>query len=139
MCIIVDANVMGHFTKTPTEEAALVGQWIAKRGNIVYNKELLMEYSKNYEFLKIIQQFERSGKAALVDSESKDLGDMANECLSNDKHIVALAKASKACVLFSLDQDLHGDFKNNKIVGSHDRMVFQTKKHRPQLFLKNCD
>jgi predicted nucleic acid-binding protein len=138
MCIIVDANVISQFNNESSEAAQAVLLWIAKRGRMVYNQELLDEYKANFQFLKAVLEFSRSGKAALVAGSGADLGNLKDECKSKYFHILHLAKTTSASVLFSLDQKLHTDFKNNSVVGRHDRIVYQTERHKDQLFQRAC-
>lgn len=47
---------------------------------------------------------------------------------SNDGHIIALAKVSGVNVLVSLDEDLHKDFKNKKLIKGGK--VYQKANHK---------
>ena len=58
-------------------------------------------------------------------------------CVSNDVHILALARAAGVRLLISLDRDLHRDFTNPQILRNPRGKVYQNRQHA-KLLNKPC-
>ena len=59
-----------------------------------------------------------------IEKEERQL--YKKNCSSNDKHVLALARASGARLLYTHDQKLAKDFKNKKLINNPRGSVFQT-------------
>lgn len=120
MCAIIDANVAGEvFGPNPTPAGKKFLDWIDKGSErLICGGELLKE-------LKRIEGFREWAKVALDKGKMKNTNErevkrkMAQlrkgSILSNDSHILALAQASGARLLYSNDKKLHEDFKNKDL------------------------
>ena len=58
-------------------------------------------------------------------------------CVSNDPHVIALARISGARLLCSRDQKLHSDFGNKHLVDNPRGSVYQDIPHAP-LIARHC-
>jgi hypothetical protein len=58
---------------------------------------------------------------------------------SNDLHVLGLACASGARILFSRDEPLHADFKNKHIIPQPRGKIYTSKKHERLLDEIGCD
>ena len=131
MCVrtILDASAFGHLcSETKNSAGDPLRKWIGRGdGVIVYSTygrydEELSKYSKVRELLG---SFVDNGKA--IDVDRTDFRAALNQIPSNplrksdDPHILALAIAGKATVLFSCDEDLRKDFANVEVIPKIDR------------------
>lgn len=133
MCVIIDANVAADAFRNPTVgHHAPVFAWIEKRGGqLVVGGRLLRElyivqHCKRYVIRLLQAGLARRMPAEDVDSEEKRI---ENFCVSDDAHIVALARVSGARTLYSADTDLHKDFRNRKLISKPMGRIYQTSSH----------
>lgn len=138
MCIatIIDANGFGSFLN---DVNSALRSWISRRdGFLVYSIEgdYAKEIQKSRRMMDVITAYRRNNAVKLISSEEIKAADMTlpdNIIRSNDRHVLALAKASNALVLFSDDQDLQDDFRNSKLlpkIGGRSRSVYPVAQPR---------
>lgn len=138
MCIatIIDANGFGSFLN---EASSVLRSWISRRdGILVYSTEgdYAKEIQKSRRMMEVIATYRRNNAAKLISSGEIKAADATlpdSMIRSNDRHVLALAKAGKALVLFSDDQDLQNDFLNSKLlprVGTRSRSVYPVAQPR---------
>ena len=107
-----------------------------QNGKLIYSDhERFKELSAIY--LRSLQDYKRAGKARFaskekVEREIKNIK-KSHDLISNDIHILGLAKAENIKILCSKDQSLHKDFKN--IIKGH---VYQTQAHKHLLTNDLC-
>lgn len=143
MCIIIDANSAGLVCQSPLSAAAeAVIAWINNGGRVVFGGKLTKELVRSRTIEKWLLGLYRAGKAIRVSDEAinTELETMSGicHCTSNDAHIVALARASGARLLFSADRDLHKDFCNQQFLRKPGGSVYQSVDHRHLLNDKTC-
>ena len=65
---------------------------------------------------------------------------VAPQCVSDDPHVIALAQESGARLLCSLDEALHTDFTNPRLINAPRGHVYQNAahKHLIRLHCKKC-
>ena len=122
MCIIVDANRLGNFLAEPADkDAAPIREWLNRKGgSILYSTggEFAQELGKKAKTK--LQNYSRAGKAKLFPASKfeQDLRDLQAQggLRSNDPHILALARASGARLLYTRDRDLITDFKDRRFI-----------------------
>ena len=122
MCAIIDANVVGEvFGSERTEAGKKFLDWIDKgSGRLICGGKLREELNRispgfkkwardalNYGKIKNINEGEVRTRMAEIQKKS---------IRSNDPHILALALASGARLLYSNDKKLHKDFKNPALI-----------------------
>lgn len=120
MCAIVDANVVSEvFGTNPSEAGKRFFLWVENNvnGRLVVGGKLRKElYNSSPKFRKWAQQAQLSGNMRIENEGQINLREEelreASECVSNDPHIIALARASGARLLYSNDKKLRQDFKN---------------------------
>lgn len=132
MCAIIDANV-GHqlFGNKPPEAGAYFLDWLTRgKGRLVVGGDLRQELEKSEKFKRLLLELERANKAINIHGREVDEATNAlrnqKTCMSNDQHVLALAKVSGARLLFTNDQDLQKDFKNRQIIGGIPGKVYTT-------------
>lgn len=131
MCIIIDANVANEFA-TGSENATPVLVRLTKgKLKLVAGGKLKVEWQRTklgrlYQQLllsgTLVEYSERQTEEALATIRSEDLR-------SDDPHVLALARASGARILFSRDERLHDDFKNRRILPGEKGKIYQCKDH----------
>ena len=122
MCGIVDANVANEvFGDDPSPAGRRFFDWFAgARGQLVVGGELRRELSHDHRFLRWLRNASQYGRARTIPDEDVEerTDDLRQRdiCKSNDKHVLALAIASGARLLYTNDNLLMDDFKNRNIV-----------------------
>ncbi len=124
MCAIIDANVLGDvFGPKPTQAGKEFLDWITDpkgSGRLICGGELQKELMGSSEgFREWARVALNTGKMKNI-NEGKVRTKMAQirkgSIRSNDPHILALALASGARLLYSNDTDLRADFQNKKLI-----------------------
>lgn len=150
MCAIIDANVIHEvFGSKRTEAGKKFLDWInGGSGRLICGGELLEELKKrkNKRGKKSSsvkedssERFEEWAKKALYSGRMKNMNEEEVETKmtqirkksirSNDPHILALALASGARLLYSNDKKLHKDFKNRDLI-SPAGFIYSTVKSK---------
>ena len=126
MCVrtILDASAFGHLCSgTKNSAGDQLRKWIGRRNGVVvystygkYDEEL----SKHRDARELLGSFVDNGKAEDIDRADykaalKKIPSNPPR-KSNDPHILALALASEATVLFSCDKNLRKDFADTEII-----------------------
>lgn len=135
MCVrvIVDASAVGHIHE-PTSNSAgdQVRRWILRGdGLVVYspdNTKYARELGEKSKVMALFGDYRQRGLAEVIDSSriraALDQIPSAPVRRSDDPHVLALAAASDATVLFSCDGPLRQDFADDQVipkVGTHRR------------------
>lgn len=139
MCLIVDNNVVARvFAGADDPDFAdlfksLFGTSLP-RVTVVYGGKLRREYVLNRKVVHALAALDRAGRAkaipdSIVDAEEKVVT-AENVCVSDDPHVIALARVSGVRVLCSHDQALHEDFTNPALLNSPRGKIYQNSTHR---------
>ena len=143
MCAIVDANKFGDFmNRNLSEDARLFREWVEEKdGGLVYPeaeplegmpkpavgdmRRLVSEYRRSPNMLFLLEQYHLKGLARRV-KLSKVAGQHPEtaKARSDDRHILALALASGARLLYTADKKLARDFQNPEIIGNPPGEVY---------------
>ena len=123
MCAIVDANVASEvFGPERPEAGRRFFDWLtSQRGQLVVAGDLLRELSVNNAFLTWFRTAINSARVRQVGSDAlaTHLDELASKtCKSNDKHVLALAAASGARLLYTNDRALIDDFHDRAILSN---------------------
>ena len=116
MCLIIDANVASALQPKPSVDAKPVIDSIAQRKvTLVIGGKNTDELSKNNSVRQWLRGLVRANVARLIpntdiEREERILIGLGQH-KSNDVHVLALARASGARLLFSQDKALARDFK----------------------------
>jgi len=130
---VIDADAFHHFREKKKHTAGdQIRKWISRgHGIIVYSvgqDRYASELRKYSDVFELITGFAQRGRAQQI--PAPELATSARSIpsrpirKSNDLHVLALAKVTKATVLFSCDGDLRRDFANVEVlgkVGNRDR------------------
>ena len=133
MCGIVDANVVNEvFGDDPSPAGERFFDWLAsQRGQLVVGGELRWELSRDHRFVRWLRNAIQYGRARMIADEVVDerMDDLRlrNICKSNDKHVLGLAIASGARLLFTNDNQLMDDFRNRYIVHGPPGKIYTTR------------
>ena len=137
MCAIVDTNV-AYEVFDPNPERPEAGRqffnWLttSPHGQLVVGSDLLRELSGNSAFLTWFRTAINSARVRQVASDAlaPHLDELASKaCKSNDKHVLALAAASGARLLYTNDRALMNDFRNGAILPNPGK-VYTTGKSK---------
>ena len=150
MCGIVDANVANEvFGDDPSPAGRRFFDWLAgARGQLVVGGELRRELSRDHRFVRWLRNAIQYGRARTIPDEDVEerTDDLRQRdiCNSNDKHVLALAIASGARLLYTNDNLLMDDFKNRNIVPAPPGKIYTTRDrkdfrpaHRKLLGMRN--
>ena len=135
MCIIIDTNKIHEFlNEPPSDDTRPIHDWVAKKsGSLIYTT-----YGQYGDELKTVQKrlltYYRSGKATHIGKE-KIISEeaklqVANEHISDDVHILALARASGARLLYTGDKNLMTDFKTKSIIDNPRGKIYSNAKQK---------
>ena len=124
MCIIVDANKLGQFlADPPNDDSAPIHDWLNRRrgsGILVYSTDGRFKEEIGGKARIKLADYARSGKAKLIPAERFAADEQAlradGNLRSNDAHVLALARASGARLLYTGDGDLMDDFKDRRFI-----------------------
>jgi hypothetical protein len=104
---------------------------------LVYGGKLVDEYNKNLAVRRMLAVLDRAGRTRRVDDDSIekeiDMVTRIGSCISNDKHIIALARAGNVRLLCSHDKALHTDFTNKALLDKPRGNVYQNRRHKKLL------
>lgn len=139
MCLIIDNDVAHKVFTSTGEDTDSDFECIADclfgrrkpRAEMVCGGELTDEYLSNSRMRKVLVELDRSGRIESIPDkkireEKKDIGE---SCVSNDEHIIAIARISGARILCSHDQDLHSDFRNPELISNPRGNIYQDSSH----------
>ena len=133
MCAIVDANVASRFFSDPVDpELRPLWEWIAEgRGVLVAGGQLLEELSKVGEASRLLRNWERAKLAQFIPAADVEAETplVERQCISNDAHVIALARISGARRLCSSDRRLHQDFRNANLINNPRGRIYQNASH----------
>lgn len=122
MCAIVDASVAYEvFGRRQTEAGRQFRDWLDNgHGQLVVGGSALKELTQNGNFRRWFQEALRAGGRVrqVPDETIREREGYLNRgpMRSNDQHVVALALASGARLLYTDDQRLQDDFTNEQLV-----------------------
>jgi hypothetical protein len=140
MCIIIDANVADEIVATSDDAKPILRRIQAGRLKMVAGHKLKRELMRT-RFRGLYQQLVLAGK--LTEFTDQQIEKAANEIdrkllASNDLHVLGLARASGARILFSKDEPLHSDFKNKDIIVRPRGKVYTSRNHEKLLDEGEC-
>ena len=117
-----DASCLGAFLSNPVnEDAAPIRNWLDRRGGrIIYSTGGAFECEVGHKQRGRLANYARAGKARLVPAIQFAADEQAlrarTDRRSDDPHVLALARATGARLLYTDDHNLIADFKNKKLI-----------------------
>lgn len=124
MCIIVDANKLGTFLADPPDvDSEPIHRWLTRRsakGVLVYSTGGKFNDELGRKARQKLAVYVQAGRARLVSPNR--VADDANRLQasgrlrSDDAHVLALARASGARLLYTADAALIDDFKDRDLI-----------------------
>lgn len=135
MCIIIDANLASEiFRDTLNENYVPIIYWLFSRdGIMIHGGKLSVELFRIGCASRSIKVLQQAGHAINIDNTTVGLEEQninnLNICVSDDPHIIALARVSGARTLCSHDNDLHVDFKNKNLIDKPRGSIYQDRNH----------
>jgi hypothetical protein len=142
MCLIIDANIVHKIFPTPKPEFRPIYTAIYNRkAKIVYGGGLTREYERIEWFRRLLLRLDQQGSTRQlpntpVDVETETLH-QSGLCLSDDPHILALARIAGVRLLCSEDNLLTDDFRNKMILSDPRGNVYKRAAHKG-LLRKHC-
>lgn len=145
MCIrtVIDASAFRHLKEqTPKSAGHQLRNWIYRGDGIIMysskNTTYATELNRDHEVRALFRDYFQRGLARQV--KEADVGAALAEIpdkplrRSDDPHILALAKASHATVLFSCDNKLCLDFADKEII---EKTGKGQRRSVPEVFINN--
>ena len=141
MCIIVDANAAGDVARG-TDGGRPVREWLlrGRSAGLIVGGRLLKELSEGglRDTLRVLDQAGRLRRIAAAQVERIEASLTSDrQCVSNDRHVVALVIASNCNLVFTKDKNLHKDLKNPRVLRSRPR-IYQEARHANLLAPCKC-
>ena len=145
MCVILDASVRDNvFGTERTSAGEQFFNWLeTSRARLVVGGELFTELAGSANFAKWAEIAIADGRVWRVARKEveREMASLSSiqRCKSNDEHVIALARVSKARILYSDDGNLCNDFKNPALVPRPHGRLYPTgesqnaRRHRRQL------
>ena len=133
MCGIVDTNVSSEvFGDRQTGAGKGFRDWLDRRqGSLAVGGALLDELAASGKFLEWYELNVLSGPILQIDRDriAAVQGRLEREgrCKSNDTHVLALAVASGARLLYTNDNLLMDDFRNRNVVPGPPGKIYTTR------------
>ena len=142
MCIIIDADV-AHLLSPLSDDARQVVDWIERgSGRLVIGGQNTRELLRNAAAAGWVRTLLQAGRARRLPEDvlvaERQNVEQLGLCCSNDLHIIALARASGARIVFSQDKKLHTDFTNGALINRPRGKVYQAVNHRHLLRSDAC-
>ncbi|MDD9962408.1 MAG: hypothetical protein OXU70_09995 [Gammaproteobacteria bacterium] len=142
--MIVDANRLGRFlADPPDEDVAPVRNWIESgKGRMVYSTCGQFANEIGGKARQRLGEYYRAGRARLISHE--DFAEIEQglrndqRLRSDDPHILALARASGARLLFSGDHKLIQDFTSPQIINKPRGKVYSGAGNADLLKRSHC-
>jgi len=137
MCLIIDANI-AHlvFDTQPHRDFIPIRSWLnSSECCLVYGGRLAGELLKIGKARRYLKALDQAGKARHIPEKSvaieqQDIIEKRLPFVSNDLHVVALARISGARLLCSHDRDLHTDFTNQILISRPRGKIYQNPSHK---------
>lgn len=136
MLLIIDANCATQALGTPPSPdfGPVLNVLVSGKGKLaVGGSKLMNEYKRLgpvMRYLKVLDQAGRSKRVSDAQVDAEEVAVLAGFALvSDDPHILALARVSGARLLCSKDQGLHADFTNSQIIARPRGKVYQNAAH----------
>jgi len=133
MCIIVDANVVHEFI-LPTADSQVILSWLTKQGGVMASggrlkEELLavVKFRSLYQALLLAGRLYQYADQDVNAAERHARQDTS--LVSDDPHVIGLARVSNSRVLFTRDRELQRDFCNPSVLAPRGH-VYQRPRHR---------
>jgi hypothetical protein len=134
MCVIIDANIIGLvFSSPPQPDYIPLVKWLFSGDGVLVTGGLNEEEITRCKAVRTtITNLKQAGKAFYVNIAeiNNECELLKSKCRSNDPHVLALAKISKARTLCSNDEELHQDFKDLSIIPNPRGKIYQSDKHQ---------
>ena len=159
MCAILDPSKFGKFTGS-SEEGDLFRNWLEDDGgSIVYPndedlgqmrpeivremRKLIYEFTRDHKLLRMLKNYYEQGKVRRIglSEVAQEYSGIKANIRSNDRHILALALASGARLLYTADKPLARDFANPNVIGNPAGEVYMSATDQGRLrpdICKNC-
>jgi hypothetical protein len=136
MCLIVDANLAALvFNKPVNADFKPIIDWLTlpkKDGILVVGGHLAVELDRVATAKRFVRVLQQAGRARIIPNDVTDEESrrVAGRCVSNDSHVIALARISGARIVCSRDADLHADFTNPALISAPRGHVYQNARHQ---------
>ena len=148
MCLIIDANKLGEFLKDPpTEDTRPIHEWLypgrkRRGGVIVYSTVGKFRTEIPDAARRRLGELRQDGRAKFYNESEMEQGRKAvteENMTSDDPHVLGLAMASGAEVLYTGDRDLMDDFRDRKVMGGLRGKIYSGAKNRGLLRPNICE
>jgi len=140
--MIIDANRLGRFLSEPPDiDAQPIRKWLEQRGGrLIYCTDGAFKTEIGQSARTKLRQLAQSGCAVLVENSrvEENLARLPEQIRSDDKHVLALAVASGARLLYTGDQKLMADFKDKAIIDGPRGKIYSGAKNATMLTRSAC-
>lgn len=139
MCLIVDVNV-AHTLISPDNDSMPIMNWINMGGMVVSGGKLHKELAKDRNVRRFLRILSQKGTLRIEGPQNirRETIEIRDECISDDPHIIGLARVSGARLLFSRDKKLHSDFGNKRLLSRPRGKIYQNHTHQHLLRNSVC-
>ncbi|MBE7561113.1 hypothetical protein HS125_20055 [bacterium] len=142
MCVIVDNNQCHKLWNRHADVVTLVNALEARRTVLVFGGKLTREYLESGSMRRYLARLGQMGAARRIadDDIRREEESMAGSCVSDDAHVIALARVGKVRLLCTQDADLIADFKNRDLIDDPPGSIYAlgNRKANDRLIRKHC-
>ena len=144
--MIVDANMLAEFLADPIkDDGAPIHDWIERGwGSLVYSTggQYGTELNRSPNLKRKLEEYARRGRARVIPADEfvQDEHALARspDLQSDDPHVLALARASRARLLYTGDKDLIADFTNKALIDDPRGKVYSRASNKSLLTRTVC-
>ena len=142
MCLIIDINIAHKvFLVEDDPEFGDIHRIFFETGfsqvKMVYSQQLLDEYKKNRDVLRLVTVFDRQGRTREVSSElvaaDMEVLSQSKLCHTNDLHILAIARVGGVRLVVTNDAALARDFSSKSIIDNPGGNAYDHPRHNDLL------
>jgi hypothetical protein len=131
MCIVIDTNRAADFNNPNDPYLVLLLDWLKRGGSVVTGGLLERELMKIAVMRGLLQEWSRRGNLRRISREDVEREEQTLPAIkSNDPHVVALTRLSRAKVVVTEDKELISDLKDASLMGTR-RKIYKRDVNNP--------
>ncbi len=143
MCVIIDTNKLSAFFGLADPASSALYAWVQGGGSLVFTTHgRYADELRKANFTNTFLEFRRFSRVLSVSARELDAHiaqiEGERQYRSNDVHLLALALASGARVLYTDDRELQSDFTNRAIINNPRGKIYSKKDHAHLLTAYPC-
>lgn len=139
--MIIDANRLGDFlTEPPKPDIEPIRVWLRRGGTLIYSTGGKFASEVGRRARARLQEYDRAGRAIQIPHSelADDVDKLRDQIVSDDPHVIALARFSGARVLHTHDKKLMEDFGTKDLIDGPRGTVYSSVRNADLLTDSLC-